>query len=458
MESFSTQGEWWLPQFPDRKVVGTLTFEPNDGARLDLFGALHQWRGVIASGPDGAYDPSSSGDEGSGIYERIVGCTDKQSITLGDCFRTSLSNLLNSDRQAETIYVNEVYTGAEFGAGEPIEAIELVQSLKYLTHWVSPPVIRQEWPITKDDAAGRSASLMRATVAPFPVVRFKVTKTLEGHLKQTMRLGGDGVTEVRVAQDIAMSLRSKRLVSFDDLFDDATLFQHLVSIGINRTAVTQRLNLLHPDMAWRVGRFPKYHPITFFARLADISDQESDRPYREVDTLFHFADIGGALGISRWMRVARKHRSSLGRLMISRYRKRMHAADLLIHGSAALEAFDRKNNGNAPVGRRHRTFADRMRYCADLAGPTFEKLVGDSALWIKLYKKQRDDIAHHLERNMIGAGALYRPLVDSAYLLYVIAILREAGMHAGVFESIERSHHFEIVGRQVRGAIVQGQS
>lgn len=39
-EKFEYQGYWWLPAEPDRRVPGTLKFDPDDGVGLEVFGSL----------------------------------------------------------------------------------------------------------------------------------------------------------------------------------------------------------------------------------------------------------------------------------------------------------------------------------------------------------------------------------------------------------------------------------
>lgn len=42
MEHFTTEGQWWLPDQPDRRVAGTLTFNA-DGLELVLYDALRKF-------------------------------------------------------------------------------------------------------------------------------------------------------------------------------------------------------------------------------------------------------------------------------------------------------------------------------------------------------------------------------------------------------------------------------
>ncbi len=40
IEKFEYKGYWWLPNRPETKIPGTLTFNPDEGAILDLEGSF----------------------------------------------------------------------------------------------------------------------------------------------------------------------------------------------------------------------------------------------------------------------------------------------------------------------------------------------------------------------------------------------------------------------------------
>jgi ApeA-like protein len=44
MEEFEYQRYWWLPDEPEERVPGTLKFDPEGGASLNLLGSFRVWR------------------------------------------------------------------------------------------------------------------------------------------------------------------------------------------------------------------------------------------------------------------------------------------------------------------------------------------------------------------------------------------------------------------------------
>jgi hypothetical protein len=46
MEEFEYQRYWWLPDGPEKRVLGTLKFDPEGGATLNLLGSFNGLEGA----------------------------------------------------------------------------------------------------------------------------------------------------------------------------------------------------------------------------------------------------------------------------------------------------------------------------------------------------------------------------------------------------------------------------
>ncbi|MEA2528146.1 MAG: hypothetical protein QOF73_5373, partial [Thermomicrobiales bacterium] len=68
MEEFAHRGSWWLPERPDRRLTGTLTYTFDEGLNLDLDGLLSDTQ--IFGGP---------------TFPVVHGIADRRSVTLGNC-------------------------------------------------------------------------------------------------------------------------------------------------------------------------------------------------------------------------------------------------------------------------------------------------------------------------------------------------------------------------------------
>ena len=89
-DNLEVRGQWWLPGRADRKIPGILTFSPEDGAELSLFGSL---RGMFEEGErtekEGTVRLSitQAALERSGSYPRLHGDGGGTAYTLQDCLR-----------------------------------------------------------------------------------------------------------------------------------------------------------------------------------------------------------------------------------------------------------------------------------------------------------------------------------------------------------------------------------
>lgn len=77
-EPFAIGGYWWLPETPDRKVAGTLTYRPGEGLELELMGLLAGTYNPPFVVPEFIEPPLIHGISGEG-----------QAITLYNCIQTA---------------------------------------------------------------------------------------------------------------------------------------------------------------------------------------------------------------------------------------------------------------------------------------------------------------------------------------------------------------------------------
>jgi ApeA-like protein len=118
LEPFEHRGLWWLPEIPDRKVAGVLSFSQDEGAALELIGQLPR--------PHSDSDPESGEvtiSAGLLPRERIVGVSaDGKSFTLETCRATGwgLGGFIT-----ETFAPDVVLEGARYAEGEAVLFHEL---------------------------------------------------------------------------------------------------------------------------------------------------------------------------------------------------------------------------------------------------------------------------------------------------------------------------------------------
>lgn len=435
-------GEWWLPG-TDRKVAGILRFSQEYGGELELIGSFRDMLDHMEKPREGVFLGTEKSLARSGTYDRIVGRAGGKSFTLEGCFRTHLSNLLVSGpgSTVERIHVNQAIRGAEFEAGEPLEATGLSFRLLHLVHFIGQGGVAEKHYFEGKVPEGEADVTIEIRRTTFPEIQLPNDMSLV--LSEGVSMSGDRIAGRAVERDFFARLSGKRQ-DLQEYVDVASDLQDLVSIGTAKTAAFEELSFFHPDVERELTsgeRFPI--AIDYFAQWA--TTESRDPKIDRFRLLFFLNDLGGAEFFALWAPVARAHRSSLGRVMGTRYRKGLFASDRLLNRAAALEAFDRVREG---AGRA--VFRQRMARCASLAGDTFEQLVGNVPRWIDAFKNERDAIAHHADRHPAEAGEVDYYLADSAYFLFVLCMLREAGAPAGVFSRIAQDQSFQFTSRRLQ--------
>lgn len=149
-DNLEVRGQWWLPGRADRKVPGILTFSPEDGPELSLFGSL---RSMFEEGErtekEGTVRLSitQAALERSGSYPRLHGDGGGTAYTLQDCLRVRSSNTILPGQGSETIRVTRILKGAfsEEEEEEALEATGISFGLTYLVDWIGETGISEEW-------------------------------------------------------------------------------------------------------------------------------------------------------------------------------------------------------------------------------------------------------------------------------------------------------------------------
>lgn len=427
VEQFEVSGEWWLPESPQNRVVGSLSYGPLEGARLRLFGRLARVEDFAERTTTDGVTTMAVTEEAviqSGSHRMVLGEGDNRGFTLIDCLRTESRNLLFGGPPSELLDVAQVLKGAHFAPGEAIAANGVSFGLENLAGWIgesgiSLSVLRHSNPQDVSQPSyqieGRLIPNRRTTTASGAVVL----------LQHRVGTAGDFNRYQSLTERFNWRLELPSVEPIDVVIDLASDLQDLVSLGIGAPAAWSSLSLWHPDVVdeWDGQRRP--HPIEMFARWALAPSGRVSRH----DMAFTFKDQGGMAGVARWMDVAAIHRKALGRVMSTRYHDGGFVTDRLLNCTAALEAFDRQANPRS-------TFADRLDRCVELAGPPFQEFVGSAAEWAQTVKYVRDDVAHHLGRRQGGSTGDIHYLWESLFLLFSLCMLREAGHGDPLLEAI----------------------
>lgn len=444
-------GEWWLPEREDHHVAGTLVIDDDGHARLLLIGELRTIfeegeKSVSDDGKTTTLSVTPASLDAAGVYPRIVGQVGAQYLTLEDCFRGEHKRNLIGGLASESIHCGHVFHGLAFGAGEPLEFDGIAFQLKWLTHWLQESALEESHQFEEGDD-GDSLIKITSSVERRPA---KVLPLSSGSLTLGHSFGihGDGVRERTLEQGHYFRIELDALVPLDGVSDLASDLQDLLTIAVNRTAEFEgTVELLHPQAQRTLPSGKSVRTAVRWTAAWSARDKNTAPSMSDYEMLFTFAEFGGMEGIARWIPLAARHRSALGRVMATRYSPSMYVSDRLLNRASAIESFDRIETGFV-----NSTFATRLTRCVALAGAPFQDLVQDVERWVREVKDDRDDIAHHYGRRLRHQSRDQLFLSDSVYWLFVYCMMRLAGASSAAFVRAARNPSVQWTRRGLAGA------
>ncbi|MEU0452753.1 hypothetical protein ABZ322_06915 [Streptomyces sp. NPDC006129] len=431
--AFEVQGKWWLPEHKDHEVSGTLSYSPETGSELRLIGALFAARGSYRMPEDG-------------VYGRIHGHAGGREFTLEDCFQTRYG--LATGSETEVIHVQQIYKGVWFTEEDEPNTDRVTVDMRYLTHWVGHLGISGTHSF-KSTGPGEVIASLQAMSQPDLTLTIRDDISLKFHHlighSRSKRL------EQSISERYVCVFEFPHVVPTTLALEYVSDLQDLISIATGRFAEFDRVSFSLPQVPKESGDGASRVPFDFYAQwtVRDKSKKPGERHPSQM--LFTFDDLGGEAGVARWLECANRHRSTLGRVMASRYQPGLFAADRLFHRVAAIEAFGRKRIGVKTV-----KLPGALKHCCELAGDDFTTLVGDAAGWSTIVKSNRDDLGHHYDRRPDQGGSAQYFLAESTYWLFVLCMLRDIAAPQAVFDRIKESPDWAWLGPKVRAVVKAG--
>ncbi|WP_162799167.1 hypothetical protein [Nocardioides sp. 616] len=459
---------WWLPDYPDRRVPGRLTWDPDRGGDLKLMGELRKpviLDNHLADGGVQKYRVRPNKLERH--YPVILG-SHKTNAGREEAYTLLNSLSLNSvgfhglEEFPEHISPGALLHGAWYTDPSEIEADRAIFDLSHLSSWVNLSGLEIEYP-----------QLSGSHVDPFIVITgtdlpaFSTThENAIVELRQLLRQTGDHEHASGVDQSWQLVIKIEPMGELERFTDIAIDIRALVTIGAGKTADITRAVLQHPQLHQHTldgTPVPAFRDdITYLNRWAHRGSNDSS--IRKHDLYFDLEQLGGADGVRRWLDAASTYRTELRRVMATRYTDAMYLEDRIMNTSAALERFDKVRRPDAPKvfrdGKWHvASFVDRIIACADYAGPTFADLiVEDAPVWAKRVKFVRNQLAHHDDPFRITGEVGEHVLAEQVYWLFVMCLLRECDAPDATFESIARHGQIRWLSEQVEERLSPSES
>lgn len=421
MADLETRGQFWLPEAPDDKVAGILKFASGDGGRLELIGQLV--------------------DSNVSATPRIVGTVGSVgAVTLDNCLPIRWQMGFGTGLSEQTFMVGVIFGGLEYESGELPVVDEVVVKLRHLFDWMGLDGLTE----TVDLGPG----VFDLRVAALPKMTAELRPGVELTLRHTTGITGERAKRA-LTQGATMGLKFDTAHDYVSASRDVTNFQDFLSISTSHVAQIDTFNYFAPlETLTGSGdnRPPRRTPAELYVEW--IAREHSDTKVHANHVPIPFAAIGGIDGVVAWLRMARDLQPFISRVMATRYQKRMYADDRFFNRAAVLDGLRRQMAPNS-----EKTYADRLRALADIAGDPFVDLVGDVSRWVRRVVAERNDHAHHLGNSAQTTGAVRYYLADSAYWLFVLVLLRQCNYPQDAFDAVASHQEFGWVRQGLVGII-----
>ncbi len=432
VENLSLNGYFWLPDHPDNKIAGLFTFSTDSGGMLQLIGSFTS-----------LFDLANSTVRDT---KRIIGSNigGTKHYTLDNCRQTALGN-------SQTFYVGTVVETYAFDRGEPIECDEVTLSLTNLQAWINLSGI--EYEMTLQEA--RDVGHMQIGVKSIPTM---TTSFPRGKLSIKHRMSmSHKLAEGALSERFEARLSFDNVLPYADAMDSASDLQDLLTIATHRVAGFEKVELMHPIFAAEHGKGESEKKSARLWSEWLAQSKPSRHTLTDSDMTFTFAQLGGIDGIGRWMTAAEMYRPQLGRVMNTRYNQHMFQQDIHLGRTAALESFHALwPKGTKPKKKsEHIPLRVRLEELADFAGPPFDALVPKKKrpVWCQKIVDERNDVAHHLGRNLHQDIVELHYLSESTYWLFAVCILRVADAPTVCFDQLVKHRNFQRCTRELDGLL-----
>jgi hypothetical protein len=460
LEPFEYRGQWWLPEHPQHKVAGVLTFSQSDVA-LELIGSLPR--------EQSAADPESGEvviPIGPQSRERILGLsTDGKSFTLEQCHSTAY-NLAFPGIVTERFVPALILEGALYAPGESVVFDEVSVRYTHLDAWVATTVFTSKRVTESDKVTGIDVSyrMPPSVEVALPDATVKVAFAWRTSHKET---------EVSVTQHAAFRLEFQEPTSLEAAFVFVNQLGTFVALGVGRPVAPLALSgfiLPSADVELDSESAPRKHEINVFYRLMHVPPDR--QPAQMLFTLADARDRFGEL-LQNWFAKQERLRPVFDLYFGAIYNPHAYLEQRFLSLMQAIETYHRRTSAETdlpPEEHAHRLdeileatpeqyrewLKTKLKYSNELVlrkrldtvlrhcPEVVQKLIEKKSTFVHRVTTARNYLTHY-DPELAGEapkGVDLYPLTVQLQALVEMCLLLELG-----FECEEIDHRFERVRR-----------
>jgi len=208
----TVKGVWWLPEKPERRLAGEITYGSNSGARLSLYD--HFFENPMAGG------------------FAVWGMTVKgEDVSLFNCHATSISAHFIGGRVAEIVAYSGVI-GGHFQSADQMKFIKVTAELSHLHEWA--------WRSGLQLTRKKSGKGWQVTHDMLPEIRLAALGDFELGLEFTGQLLPE-YGKCSLSENCLLAVEAKKLMPFESFETIILQFQGFVALALTRPVYTRSL-------------------------------------------------------------------------------------------------------------------------------------------------------------------------------------------------------------------------
>ena len=328
IDEFHLKGDFWLPETPDRKVSGTLRFNQDEGATLELIGSLED----IKPGP-------------IGIWEKdiILGfSTNGKYITLYRCLEFN-KNISMPGMISQVIHSDKVFLGGHFDKPEDIKFKSILVRFSHLDEWFNISGFDIKYAFVDKKPTKVNISYQRPE--PIDLVSLNDYK-LSIYFESTWPLGA--LTELKMNQRAVLKIESTGdSKSFLDWMNILGIVQDFLTLG-TFTAVYPIFIAGEPiygDQDIEDSEKKASPRVEVFYSL--INKPDLTKKLTPFDMLFTYSDISSNLSkcLINWINKSESLKPVYDYFFSTIYTQRLYIEHRFLNLIGAVEFYHRRTSG-----------------------------------------------------------------------------------------------------------------
>ncbi|PSL23716.1 ApeA N-terminal domain 1-containing protein [Chitinophaga ginsengisoli] len=457
-DNFSHKGIWYIPANSEEEIYGTLYFDVDSGARLELHGNFS----------------SNLSKQNGDYFDIIVGkLSSGKGVTLYKCWENSSST--NNAGYATSVWgISIVIIGdAIFETLEELRFSSAEMACHNLNEWIGTTGINIE---RNDGGYDIRYSLPDK-------ISFDIDNNVNAHFGFSVKNLNPSRFSVSLNQLVSFVIEPLQGdMHFDDLLKYLITFQDFLTLCSYETSYPIRIHLQNNVIKWTFNG--KEYPTHFDVHYAISAKSLSQRPRTIREFLVNYKDVEGNFDrvLKNWYACSKDIEPVINLLMETFYRVDRFDENRFLNVAQALETFHRRKRKNdvipddehrnrlkeimSVIPSGHEDFA-RGRLCfhsneptlhtrlADLVEEfnieTFAKILPDRLAFVKDVKNSRNYYTHYDESTK--SKALKKKdlfgLTEKMKLLLIAAVLKEVGFSLDLIESLFKRNEYRFRNLQV---------